>query len=293
MNDEQKLKIKVIEMPKTSLFTFESSTWGYNRDEILVNGQKLNKTFEYGWYQFSGKLKNIQQKVLKNKKERWELKDETLYNEKIPLVIDGNNMDNFRSLTKSDIYEYKCEQYEEIEDIPFEIVSKTELKDEVIFDTKIPIEKYDRYGIKKTNFLIKNCTYSFTHKCLVKSPLLELTCPVLLDSEILFDILNNLLKQILNYDIVKANFDTYSTKINSRKYGKQIFQIDTYTSDKTYNLKPLYANNINELQEKILFLANDIKTYVENEEINQKISYFEYNVGFEKRFMEEKGKKNE
>lgn len=281
------MKIKIIEMKNTSLIG-ES----YRLEHLFINGEKPLETFKYGWIKINGKVKKIQDKVTKKKNERWELKNKELYNETIPLLIDNYSQEKYKALVESDLYEHKYETYEELEDVEFEIEEKIVLKDEILFETKTGYKTYSWSRGWEEPYLINECTYSFTDQCFVQSPLLELTCPVMLKRNSVFKIVKTIVTQIVNYDkiSIKENSD-YILNIMDFKQKYTILKLDNWENINCKNPMPnIFAKNINELQEKLKYMAYKIKDYVENE---YKYSWCEYIANFDEDFLKMKEKTSE
>ena len=279
--EEKITKVEMISMPNITLYKLDLYMYNHN---YFVNGEKLQETFKSGWYKTKGKINRIEEKKTRIINEKWELKNKQLYNETLPIIVDEHSKEKYKEIVKSDLYKYTYEEEEYLENIEFEIIKNTKIKDEILFETKSGISRYNSWrNNRKETLLIEECTYSFAHQCLIESPLLELTCPLILNYECLWNILSNRLKNVLDYDKVKAEFDSLRFKIYNRKSDKKI-EMDIYC--KTLETEQgLFANNINELQLKIEFLVNDIKKFIEDD--NMKISYFEYNCDFDDRFLEQ------
>ena len=138
-------EIKIIKLKYKYLYRINL----YREEDYLMNGKEIKKTFKDNWYVGEEEPKLLQEKDKVKINERWELKNKDLYNETIPLVVDEHTKEKYNSLIQSDLYTYSYDEKEILEDIPLNVVSFTEINEDVPFEYEEIVETNDGWCYKR------------------------------------------------------------------------------------------------------------------------------------------------
>lgn len=262
------MKIKLVKLKDRCLYKFDSYCYISNH---LMNGKEIQKTFSSDWYIIDEYPKLLQEKETIKINERWTLKNKDLYNETIPLVVDGHSKDKYKNLVESDLYEYTYEEKDVYNKVELEIEEIGTIDDDVPFEHKEIIQStYGWYSQgKKEVYLINKISFSLKDNCLTPSPIKELTKPCMLCKDYLFQILTDYIKRNIdsNYAKVKDDYSWRFSVVTNNQKQMCVVSWMNGSSDKIWTLKDLYANNFKELVKKIEKMEKEIINYINKEHV--------------------------
>ena len=185
--------------------------------KLYYDGKKLQETFNKDWMKFEGcTLPTNVQKELPQKKinHRYELKDPTMENEKIPLILDyetvtyydDDECDRCWKIEYAHLASLYVLRYDYtdagFEDVEFEIDLKEEIELQGGFSFKAIINR------SKQDVTERDCLYGIIDKCEIFEPLL-FSKPCRLSSEKSFQIIRAYVKENIDsqYAVVTSDYD--------------------------------------------------------------------------------------
>lgn len=257
-------EIKIIKLKDKYLYKISL----YRKENYLMNGKEIEKTFKDYWYISKNEPKQLQEKDKIKVNERWELKNKELYNETIPLIVDEHTKEKYNSLIQSDLYNYSYDEKEILKDIPLNVISFTEINEDIPFDYETIVETSDGWCCKrKTKYLIERVEYSIQDNCLVPEMIKDLTKPCILPKKILYDILTDYIKRNIDRNVAKITSEySFCIRIEDIRNGRKILEWEN-DYDKRYTLNNLYASNFKELTEKLDKMKEDVINYINKRHI--------------------------
>lgn len=265
-------------------FTYSSSSM----TNILVNGQPLVsvpfKSYGIGYFYVDGKIESATRTVTEYYNHRYELKNNELYNEKIPLIIDDTSREIYQSLIDADLYIRKSDSRKHVFDI--EVFTQT-ITDEFPFALEfkdLKVYRKNSYYRDMDPFLIDHVKYSETDLMMMPLPIVSMTRPVLITPEVMFKFFIDSVYSLHDKsrfrvsDFSETSFDVISSGVKRTK----VFSARQWSSssNKHSNLfkEELYFKTYNDMIDRVNEFAIDftdaMNSHASHENLNEIVTKF-------------------
>lgn len=154
--------------------------------KALANGEKLEEApYALGSYNYyvEGPLEHVYLTSTERINVRYELKDKSLYNVSLPLIIDESTADKYQSIVQSDLYEKTYDTQEVRTYFPIEYITT---EDDFPFMYKLSWGEYDRESFPARGpFLVNQIVFSEYDRALVPAHVRVTTRPIALTGGVL------------------------------------------------------------------------------------------------------------